>query len=133
MIYVGMDDSKKSIEIAALSTQGELAEMRIGNTKAGIRKMVRKLKKRFPQEEMEFAYEAGPGGFVLQRRLVELGQECLVAAPSLTPKRQGNRIKTNRRDAVELARLLKGELLEAVTPPGRQEEADRLARVRGAV
>ena len=108
MIYVGMDDSKKSINVAALSREGELKEAKIPNTMQGLRKLVGKLEKHFEGQELQFGYEAGPGGFVLQRRLEKLGQSCLVAAPSLTPRRRGSRIKTNRRDALELARLLRG-------------------------
>ena len=132
MIYVGMDDSKKSIEMVVLSEEGErLAEMTIPNTISGLRKMVRLLERRFSGSEFRFGYEAGPGGFVLQRRLQKLGQECLVAAASMTPKRKGQRIKTNRRDALELARLLRGGLLVEVEPPDETAEADReLCRCR---
>lgn len=134
MIYVGMDDSKKSINVAALSAEGELKEAKISNTMQGLRKLVGKLQKHFEGEPMQFAYEAGPGGFVLQRRLEKLGQSCMVAAPSLTPQRRGSRIKTNQRDALELARMLRGQMLEEVHPPGEEEEADReLCRCRGKI
>lgn len=131
MIYVGMDDSKKSIEIAALSDDGELVEAKIANTGMAVGKLVRKLRRNFGGQRLEFVYEAGPGGYVLQRRLEQLGEVCMVAAPSLTPKAKGMRVKTNRRDAMQLARLLKGEMLEEVVPPGPMEEADReLCRCR---
>ena len=128
--YVGMDDHKQSIQVAVLLPSGEVLEWRISNEAGPIRKMVKKLKQ-VAEGEVVCCYEAGPNGFVLQRRLQESGVECQVVAPSLTPKRPGRRIKTNRRDAMELARLLRGGLLEEVFPPTAEQEADReLCRCR---
>lgn len=75
------------------------------------------------------AYEAGPTGYVLARALSEAGVRCLVAAPSRIPRASGERVKTDRRDAVRLARLLRLEELVAVCVPDLAEEAARdLAR-----
>jgi len=128
--YVGMDDHKKSIHLAVLLPSGELLEWQIANEARAIRRMVKKLHKVVVGEVL-CCYEAGPCGFVLQRRLGQLGVRCQVMAPSRTPKRPGARIKTNRRDAMELAKLLRGGLLEEVFPPTVQQEADReLCRCR---
>lgn len=93
--------------------------------------MVKKLHK-VAEGKVRSCYEAGPCGFVLQRRLQDLGVACQVMAPSRTPKRPGARIKTNRRDALELAKFLRsGDVLEEVFPPMPEQEADReLCRCR---
>ena len=128
--YVGMDDHKKSIHLAVLLPSGELLEWQIANEARAIRRMVKKLHK-VAVGKVLCCYEAGPCGFVLQRRLAQLGVPCQVMAPSRTPKRPGARIKTNRRDAMELAKLLRGGLLEEVFPPTAEQEADReLCRCR---
>lgn len=77
-------------------------------------------------------YEAGPSGFVILRHLTALGQACDVVAPSLIPKRSGDRIKTDRRDAVLLARLDRSGDLTAVRVPGPADEAvrDHIRQVR---
>lgn len=109
--YVGMDDHKKSINVAGLLPSGEVVEWRIANEARAIKRMVKKLQK-VAEGRVVCCYEAGPCGYGLQRRLQKLGVECQVVAPSRTPKRPGTRIKTDRRDALELAKLLRGELLE---------------------
>lgn len=81
-------------------------------------------------QRLTFCYEAGPTGY---RQIKSLGHECLVVAPSLIPKRPGDRVKTNRRDAVSLARLLRAGELTAVWVPERSHEAMRdLTRAREA-
>lgn len=85
-------------------------------------------------EKVLCCHEAGPCGFVLQRRLEQLGVACQVVAPSRTPRRPGDRIKTNRRDALKLAKFLGAGLLEEVLPPSQEQEAHReLCRCRGTV
>lgn len=131
--YVGMDDHKNFINVAALLPSGELYEWRMANDERGVRRGVRKLKK-VAMGRMECCYEAGPGGFVLQRRLEKEGVKCRVVAPSRTPRRPGDRIKTNRRDALKLAKFLGAGLLEEVLPPTEGQEAAReLCRCRGTV
>src|SRR5213079_1562591 len=76
-------------------------------------------------------YEAGPTGFGLYRHLVERGIECAVVAPGLVPRRPGDRVKTDPRDARKLARLLAGGLLEPIHVPSPEHEAARdLVRAR---
>ncbi|TIS85291.1 IS110 family transposase, partial [Mesorhizobium sp.] len=82
---------------------------------------------------LHFCYEAGPTGYGLCRQLVELGHRCDVVAPSLIPKRPGERVKTNRRDAVTLARLLRAGELTGIWVPDAVHEAVRdLVRVRSS-
>lgn len=89
---------------------------------SGIRRLVRKLVAVAPGE-MVCAYEAGPCGYALQRQLVGAGIECQVVAPSLTPVKPGERIKTDRRDARKLAQHLRAGLLTEVHPPSEDDEA----------
>ena len=92
-------------------------------------KLLRKLG--HPHKELRVCYEAGPCGFVLARRLKQLGIACDVVAPSLTPKGSGDKIKTDRRDARMLARLHRAGELTAVHIPDERDEAIRdLCRAR---
>src|SRR6266849_10790167 len=68
-------------------------------------------------QRLTFCYEAGPTGYGLYRQITSLGQECSVVAPSLIPKKPGDRVKTNRRDAISLAKLLRAGELTAVWVP----------------
>ena len=78
-------------------------------------------------------YEAGPCGYELYRRVRKSGIECAIAAPSLTPRKPGDRVKTNRRDAQKLARLFRaGELTLITVPDARQEAVRDLIRAREA-
>ena len=82
---------------------------------------------------MTFCYEAGPTGYGLYRLIENLDHECMVVAPSLTPKKPGDRVKTNRRDGVSLARLARAGELTAVWVPDERHEAMRdLSRARQA-
>jgi transposase len=84
-------------------------------------------------DHLHFCYEAGPTGYGLYRQIKELGHDCAVVAPSLIPKRPGERVKTNRRDAVSLARLHRAGELTAVWVPDTTHEAVRdLSRAREA-
>ena len=96
---------------------------------AAITQLVHKLEANY--ERITFCYEAGPTGYELQRHIKALGHECLVVAPSLIPKKPGDRVKTNRRDAVSLVKLLRAGELTAVWVPDRRHEAMRdLTRAR---
>ena len=78
-------------------------------TPAGVERLLRKLEKRY--DRLHLCYEAGQTGYGLYRQIITMGHACEVVAPSLVPKRPGERVKTNRRDAITLARLLRaGEL-----------------------
>ncbi len=101
--FVGIDTSKSSNAIA-IADGGRGGEVRyLGDfpaTEAAIRKLVAKLAAKY--RDLMFCYEAGPTGYGLYRLLKSLGHECLVVAPSLVPKKAGDRVKTNRRDAVSM-------------------------------
>ena len=104
--FVGIDTSK-SRNAVAIADSGRGGEVRyLGEfpaTEAAIRKLVAKLAAKCCH--LTFCYEAGPTGYGLYRLLKSLGHDCLVVAPSLVPKKAGDRVKTNRRDALSLAKL----------------------------
>jgi transposase len=98
-------------------------------TDAAMRKLVAKLAAKYTK--LTFCYEAGPTGYGLYRLIKRLGHECIVVAPSLIPKKAGDRVKTNRRDALSLAKLLRaGELTAVWVPDGRHEAMRDLSRAR---
>ena len=81
---------------------------------------------------LHFCYEAGPYGYGLHRQLVEMGHDCIVVAPSLIPVKAGDRVKTDRRDEVMLAKLNRAGEMTAVWVPDAAHEAVRdLVRARG--
>jgi transposase len=96
-----------------------------------VRRMVRRIEREAPGE-VRTCYEAGPCGYALQRQITEAGEaSCMVAAPSLIPRKPGERIKTDRRDARKLASLFRAGLLTEVQPPSERDEAVRdLCRAR---
>jgi len=116
-----------------MSAEGVAVELgQIQNNPTAVRKLVRRLAVK--HSRLSFAYEAGPCGYGLYRQLKDMGHECLVAAPSLIPKRPGDRVKTDRRDAMALARLLRMGELTAVWVPDPHHEAVRdLVRCRDDV
>jgi transposase len=130
--YVGLDVHKDGIVVAVAEggRRGDVREYgRIANTPAALQRLARKL----GQEgvELRFCYEAGPCGYGIQRQLSALGHECIVVAPSLIPKRAGDRVKTDRRDAASLAKLHRAGELTAVWVPDPGHEAMRdLVRAR---
>ena len=82
---------------------------------------------------MHFVYEAGPCGFWIYRLLTSLGHVCYIVAPSLIPKKPGERIKTDKRDAIKLARLMRANELSPIYVPEADDEAVRdLSRAREA-
>ena len=131
-VFVAFDVSKLKNAVA-LAEGGRAGEVRylgeITNTDASTRKLVTKLATRYGR--LTFCYEAGPTGYCLYRLITSLGHDCIVVAPSLIPTKPGDRIKTNRRDAVCLAKLLRAGELTAVWVPDERHEAIReLARAR---
>jgi transposase len=130
--FVAFDTSKlrNAVAIADAGRTGEVRFLgEIENTMPAITKLVRKLEAKY--QRITFCYEAGPTGYELQRHIQSLGHECIVAAPSMIPKKPGDRVKTNRRDAVSLVKLLRAGNLTAVWVPDRRHEAMRdLTRAR---
>jgi len=134
--YVALDDHKRKHQVAVLlpgMKREEALTWRVENTRAGIRKMVRKVLKMAPGD-VRFCYEAGPNGYVLQRRIEGFdGVSCVVVAPTKTPRRSGDRVKTDRRDAKKLVGLFRAGELQGIVPPVPEEEAIRdLCRCRRA-
>jgi transposase len=132
--YVALDTSKlrNAVAIAVDGRDGEVRYLgEIDNTPAAISRLVRKLARQYTK--VTFCYEAGPTGYGLYRQITGLGHECIVAAPSLIPRKPGDRVKTNRLDALSLARQLRAGDLTAVWVPDPHHEAVRdLTRARGA-
>src|SRR6185312_13178581 len=115
MRYVGLDVHAETITAAVADADGAVHEVgTIANEPAALRKVMRKLG---PAEALRVCYEAGPTGYVVYWQLVALGVACEVIAPSLIPTKAGDRVKTDRRDAVKLARCYRaGELTPVFVP-----------------
>jgi transposase len=127
-LYVGLDVHKDSITVAYALDGGEVEVLgKIGTSKSEIERLCKRLKSK--AKHVRLVYEAGPCGYGLQRRLRAKGFDCMVCAPSLTPRKPGDRVKTDRRDAIKLTRLLRAGDLTAVHVPTVEDEAFRdLAR-----
>ena len=130
-VFVGLDVHKDTIAIAAAQA-GERAPGRpIGSIVHNVTKLAKALAKLGKAEQVHVVYEAGPTGYGLQRKLSSLGYPCEVIAPSMVPKRTGDRIKTDRRDAQRLAELSRAGELRAIWIPDAADEAIRdLSRSR---
>jgi transposase len=129
--YVGIDAHKKDLFIALLGPEDRLPTMwQLPNEREAVRRLKRKLERTAPGAVQVF-YEAGPCGYALQRQLSAGRVRCDVVAPALIPRKPGERVKTNRRDARKLLELGRAGLLTVVQPPTPAEEAVRdLARAR---
>jgi transposase len=130
--YVGLDVHKETIAVALAGT-GNRNEVRehgkIANTPAALKTLAARLG--HGGRELRFCYEAGPCGYGIQRQLTAAGHGCVVVAPSLIPRKPGDRIKTDRRDAINLAKLHRAGELTPVWVPDRAHEAIRdLVRAR---
>lgn len=132
---VGLDVHKNSIEIVTAETSG-FHEVRhygkIGGDMTSLDKAIRKLiSVRSSGTELRFVYEAGPCGYEIYRHLTRQGFQCVVVAPSMVPRKSGNRIKNDRRDAESLARLERAGELTDIHVPLEEDEAMRdLTRAR---
>jgi transposase len=132
--YVGLDVHKDTIAVA-LAEAGLRGEVRqhgkILNTSAALKALTVKLA--LMGRDLRFCYEAGPCGYGIQRQLAGMGHDCAVVAPSLIPRKPGERIKTDRRDASNLAKLHRAGELTPVWVPDQAHEAIRdLVRARQA-
>jgi transposase len=128
---VGIDAHKKDLFVAMLVGHEKTpVTWQLVNEPNAVRRMVRKLERESPGPVQVF-YEAGPCGYALQRQVTTSRVSCDVVAPALIPRKPGERVKTNRRDARKLAELGRAGLLTAVQPPTPEDEAVRdLARAR---
>jgi transposase len=131
-LFVGMDVHKDSIAVAYVA-QDHGAEVTylgaFGTRQCDIDHLIRKMQSK--AKHLIFVYEAGPCGYWLYRYLSNRGYDCWVVAPSLIPRKPGDRVKTDRRDAVQLARLARSGDLTAVYIPTVEDEAMRdLTRAR---
>jgi transposase len=129
--FLGLDVHAETIAVAVAEPDGEVRSLgTIANREDSVRKFIKKLGS---PEQLRACYEAGPTGFVLYWQLTQLGVDCVVVAPSLVPKKPGDRVKTDRRDALKLARCHRSGDLTAVWVPDEASEALRdLVRQREA-
>jgi transposase len=128
--FVGLDVHKESIAIAVAGTGREKPQF-VGTVGATLKELLKTLSHLGQREQMLLVYEAGPSGYVLVRELRTQGYRCEVVAPTKIPRRSGERIKTDRRDAVALAHFARAGDLSIVTVPDEADEAIRdLSRAR---
>jgi transposase len=129
MIWLGLDVHVSGITVAKYVGDASTGTTSvIANDPAAIRRLMRRMQ---AEGELCVCYEAGPCGYTLHRQLTGLGIRCVVVAPALIPRKPGDRIKTDRRDAEKLARLLRAGALTAVgVPTPAQEDARDLVRAR---
>jgi transposase len=128
--FIGLDVHKESVTVAYAQAgrQDPVDYGDVANTPEAVARMVRKLA---VDGDVRFCYEAGAMGYGLYRQIRSLGHECVVVAPSLIPRKPGNRVKTNRRDARSLAQLDRSGHLTSVYVPDQTQEAMRdLVRCR---
>lgn len=130
--WVGLDVHADTIAVAEL--QGDWKEARTTDISARPKAVAKALKRMASEAELRVCYEAGGCGFELHRQLTAMGIDCVVVAPSLVPKKPGDHVKTDRRDAIRLARAHRsGELTPVFVPDLTQEAARDLVRARDDV
>ena len=129
-VHVGLDVHKDSISVGA-AAPGREPGRRVSKVPHDVSKLTKILARLGSPQELHLVYEAGPTGFGLQRRLSALGYECEVIAPSLMPRRPGDRVKTDGRDCIQLAQCSRAGELRAVWVPDPGDESIRdLSRAR---
>jgi len=134
ILFIGLDTHKEFVEVAYIEDQRGAKPVHFGRqpgSKIAIKKLARHFESKYPDATLHFVYEAGPCGYWIYRLLTSLGYCCYVVAPSLIPKKPGDRVKTDKRDAMMLAKLLKSEDLTPIYVPEPEDEAVRdLSRAR---
>ena len=134
ILFIGLDTHKEFNEVAYIEDQRGAQPIhhgRIPSSKVAIKKLIRQFESKYPSATLHFVYEAGPCGYWIYRLITSLGHCCYVVAPSLIPKKPGERVKTDKRDALKLAKLLKSEDLTPIYVPEPEDEAIRdLSRAR---
>ncbi|RJE77127.1 IS110 family transposase [Pseudoalteromonas sp. MSK9-3] len=134
ILFIGLDTHKEFNEVAYIEEQRGAQPIhhgRIPSSKVAIKKLIRQFESKYPNATLHFVYEAGPCGYWIYRLITSLGHCCYVVAPSLIPKKPGERIKTDKRDALKLAKHLKSEDLTPIYVPEPEDEAIRdLSRAR---
>ena len=134
ILFIGLDTHKDFHEVAyAEEHRGTdiIHYGRISSSKVSLKKLVRYFESKYPKATLHFVYEAGPCGYWIYRLIISLGCCRYVVAPSLIPKKSGDRVKTDRRDAINLTKLLKSEDLTPIYVPEPEDEAVwDLARAR---
>jgi transposase len=122
--YVGLDVHKDTVSVSVCEA-GREASRFIGQIRHDVAVVLKTLRKLGDSASMRIAYEAGPTGYGLQRRLAQEGFSCQVIAPSLMPQRKGDRVKTDGRDSARLAELLRAGELTPIWIPDTEHEALR--------
>ncbi|MBP2700444.1 IS110 family transposase [Photobacterium lucens] len=134
IIFIGLDTHKSFIQVAVLQGHRGAQPQQLGrikSNKSALVKLAQQLQSKYPKATFHFVYEAGPCGYWTYRLLTSLGHCCFVIAPSLIPKKPGDRVKTDKRDAAKLAKLFKAEELTPIYVPEAEDEAIRdLSRAR---
>ncbi len=108
ILFIGLDTHKVFTEVAYIEDQRGAKPVhygRISSAKAAIKKLARQFESKYPPATLHFVYEAGPCGYWIYRLLTSLGHCCYVVAPSLIPKKPGDKIKTDKRDALHRQNL----------------------------
>ena len=134
ILFIGLDTHKEFNEVAYIEEHRGAQPVHLGrfsSSKVAVQKFVRQFESKYPGATLHFVYEAGPCGYWIYRLITSLGHCCYVVAPSLIPKKPGEKIKTDKRDALKLAKLLKSEDLTPIYVPEPEDEAVRdLSRAR---
>lgn len=136
IVFIGMDTHKEATDVSYALDGHHNSPQHLGkfaSKKLAMQKLVRQLQSKFPGASLHFCYEAGPCGYWLYRLLSSMNQRCYVVAPSLIPKKPGERVKTDKRDSLKLTQLLKTGDLHPIYVPAEEDEAIRdLSRAREA-
>jgi len=134
ILFIGLDTHKTFTEVAYIEDQRGAKSTHLSkilSNKAAFTKLARPLVSKYPDATVHFVYEAGPCGYWIYRLLTSLNHCCYVIVPSLIPKKPGEKIKTDKRDALKLTKLLKSEDLTPIYVPEPEDEAIRdLSRAR---